>query len=156
MLSKIQSYWVVFFTTIFVVANSILIANEFYWLNLFPIIVAIVLLAFLSLEYLLLIIAFCTPISISLESLDFGVIGMFIPTEPLLFGVLLLFFLKLLLGEKLDKKLLSYPITNAIFFYLIWMAFTIISSEMPLISFKFFLSRLWFIVAFYFLGTQLF
>ena len=156
MLSKIQSYWVVFFTTIFVVANSILIANEFYWLNLLPIIVTIVLLAFLSLEYLLLIIAFCTPLSISLESLDFGGIGMFIPTEPLLFGVLLLFFLKLLLGEKLDKKLLSYPITNAIFFYLIWMAFTIISSEMPLISFKFFLSRLWFIVAFYFLGIQLF
>jgi len=156
LLSKIQSYWVVFFTTIFVVANSILIANEFYWLNLLPIIVAIVLLAFLSLEYLLLMIAFCTPLSISLESLDFGGIGMFIPTEPLLFGVLLLFFLKLLLGEKLDKKLLSYPITNAIFFYLIWMSFTIISSEMPLISFKFFLSRLWFIVAFYFLGTQLF
>ena len=72
MLSKIQSYWVVFFTTIFVVSNSILIANEFYWLNLLPIIVAIVLLAFLSLEYLLLIIAFCTPLSISLESLDFG------------------------------------------------------------------------------------
>ena len=156
MLSKIQSYWVVFFTAVFVVSNSILIANEFYWLNLIPIIFAIVLLAFLSLEYLLLIIAFFTPLSISLEGLDLGGIGMFIPTEPLLFGVLILFCLKLFSGEKLDKKLLSYPITHAILFYLVWMGFTIITSEIPLISFKFLLSRLWFVVAFYFLGVQLF
>ena len=104
MLSKIQSYWLVFITTIFVVANSILIANEFYWLNLLPIIVAIVLLAFLSLEYLLLIIAFFTPLSISLESLDFGGIGMFIPTEPLLFGVLLLFFFETAFRRKVRQK----------------------------------------------------
>jgi len=77
MLSKIQSYWVVFFTAVFVVSNSILIANEFYWLNLIPLILAIVLLAFLSLEYLLLIIAFFTPLSISLEGLDLGGISMF-------------------------------------------------------------------------------
>jgi len=156
MLSKIQSYWVVFFTAVFVVSNSILIANEFYWLNLIPLILAIVLLAFLSLEYLLLIIAFFTPLSISLEGLDLGGIGMFVPTEPLLFGVLILFFLKLFSGEKLDKKLLSYPITYAILFYLVWMGFTIITSEIPLVSFKFLLSRLWFVVAFYFLGVQLF
>jgi len=155
-LSKIQSYWVVFFTAVFVVSNSILIANEFYWLNLIPIIFAIVLLAFLSLEYLLLIIAFFTPLSISLEGLDLGGIGMFVPTEPLLFGVLILFCLKLFSGEKLDKKLLSYPITHAILFYLVWMGFTIITSEIPLVSFKFLLSRLWFVVAFYFLGVQLF
>ena len=156
MLSKIQSYWVVFFTAVFVVSNSILIANEFYWLNLIPLILAIVLLAFLSLEYLLLIIAFFTPLSISLEGLDLGGIGMFVPTEPLLFGVLILFFLKLFSGEKLDKKLLTYPITYAILFYLVWMGFTIITSETPLVSFKFLLSRLWFVVAFYFLGVQLF
>jgi len=156
MLEKIQSYWVVFFTTIFVVINSILIANEFYWLNLLPLVLSVVVLPLFSLEYLLLIITFCTPFSFSLESLDFGGIGMFIPTEPLLFGVLLLFVLKLLSGERLDKKLLNHPISYAIFFYLLWMSFTIITSELPMVSFKFLLSRLWFIIPFYFLGTQLF
>ncbi len=156
MLKKIQSNQLVFLTALFVIVNSVLLANEFFWLGVLPIVLTIVFLAFFSLEKLLLLIIFCTPFSFSLESLDFGGIGMFVPTEPLLFGVLLLFFLKLLSGEKLDKKMLSYPITNAIFFYLIWMSFTIISSEMPLISFKFLISRLWFIVAFYFLGTQLF
>ena len=156
MLKKIQSNQLVFLTALFVIVNSILLANEFFWLGLLPVVLAIVFLAFFSLEKLLLLIVFCTPFSFSLESLDFGGIGMFVPTEPLLFGVLLLFFLKLFSGERLDKKLLSYPITNAIFFYLIWMGFTITTSTMPIISFKFLLSKLWFIVPFYFLAIPLF
>ncbi len=156
MLKKIQSNQLVLLTVLFVIVNSVLLANEFFWLGLLPVVLGIIFLAFFSLEKLLLLIVFCTPFSFSLESLDFGGIGMFIPTEPLLFGVLLLFCLKLLSGEKLDKTLLTYPITNAIFFYLIWMGFTITTSEMPIISFKFFLSRLWFIVPFYFLAIPLF
>ena len=156
MLKKIQSNQLVLLTVLFVIVNSVLLANEFFWLGLLPVVLGIIFLAFFSLEKLLLLIVFCTPFSFSLESLDFGGIGMFIPTEPLLFGVLLLFFLKLFSGEKLDKMLLIYPITNAIFFYLIWMGFTITTSEMPIISFKFFLSRLWFIVPFYFLAIPLF
>ena len=156
MLKKIQSNQLVLLTVLFVIVNSVLLANEFFWLGLLPVVLGIIFLAFFSLEKLLLLIVFCTPFSFSLESLDFGGIGMFIPTEPLLFGVLLLFFLKLFSGEKLDKMLLTYPITNAIFFYLIWMGFTITTSEMPVISFKFFLSRLWFIVPFYFLAIPLF
>ena len=156
MLKKIQSNQLVLFTALFVIVNSVLLANEFFWLGLLPVVLAIVFLAFFSLEKLLLLIVFCTPFSFSLENLDFGGIGMFVPTEPLLFGVLLLFFLKLFSGEKLDKKLLAYPITNAIFFYLIWIGFTITTSAMPIISFKFLLSRLWFIVPFYFLAIPLF
>jgi O-antigen ligase len=156
MLKKIQSNQLVLLTILFVIVNSVLLAHEFFWLGLLPVVLGIIFLIFFSLEKLLLLIVFCTPFSFSLESLNFGGIGMFIPTEPLLFGVLLLFFLKLFSGEKLDKMLLIYPITNAIFFYLIWMGFTITTSEMPIISLKFFLSRLWFIVPFYFLAIPLF
>ena len=156
MLKKIQSNQLVLLIVLFVIVNSVLLANEFFWLGLLPVVLGIIFLAFFSLEKLLLLIVFCTPLSFSLESLDFGGIGMFIPTEPLLFGVLLLFCLKLLSGEKLDKTLLTYPITNAILFYLIWMGFTITTSAMPIISFKFFLSKLWFIVPFYFLAIPLF
>ena len=156
MLKKIQSNQLVLLTILFVIVNSVLLAHEFFWLGLLPVVLGIIFLIFFSLEKLLLLIVFCTPFSFSLESLNFGGIGMFIPTEPLLFGVLLLFFLKLFSGEKLDKMLLIYPITNAIFFYLIWMGFTITTSEMPIVSVKFFLSRLWFIVPFYFLAIPLF
>ena len=120
MLKKIQSNQLVFLTALFVIVNSVLLANEFFWLGFLPIVLTIVFLAFFSLEKVLFLIVFCTPLSFSLESLDFGGIGMFLPTEPLLFGVLLLFLLKLFSGEKLDVKVLNHPISYAILFYLIW------------------------------------
>ena len=81
---------------------------------------------------------------------------MFIPTEPLLFGVLLLFFIRLIANTKVDTKITNHPITYAIVFYLIWMTFTILTSEMPLVSVKFLISRMWFILPFYFLGSSFF
>ena len=156
MLKKIQSYQLVLLTALFVLLNTILLANEFFWLGLLPIVLMVVFLAFFSLEKLLLLIVFFTPLSFSLESLDFGGVGMFIPTEPLLFGVLLLFFIRLIANTKVDTKITNHPITYAIVFYLIWMTFTILTSEMPLVSFKFLISRMWFILPFYFLGAVFF
>ena len=156
MLKKIQSYQLVLLTVLFVLLNTVLLANEFFWLGLLPIALMVVFLAFFSLEKLLLLIVFFTPLSFSLESLDFGGVGMFIPTEPLLFGVLLLFFIRLIANTKVDTKITNHPITYAIVFYLIWIAFTILTSEMPLVSVKFLISRMWFILPFYLLGAAFF
>ena len=155
MIEKVQSNQLVLISILFIIVNSIFIVNEFFLFGLVTLFLAIVFLAFFSIKKLLLLIVFCTPLSFSLESLDFGGIGMFIPTEPILFGVLLLFFLKLFSGERLDMKIMNYPITIAILFYIAWMFITTITSEMPVISFKFLLSRLWFIIPFYFLGIPL-
>jgi O-antigen ligase len=43
-----------------------------------------------------------------------------------------------------------------VFFSLLWMFFTSMTSELPVVSFKYLLSRLWFVVPFYFLGILLF
>jgi O-antigen ligase len=155
MLKKVQSNQLVLITILFIIINSVLIVNEFFLFGLGTLFLAIVFLAFFSIKKLLLLIVFCTPLSFSLESLDFGGIGMFVPTEPMLFGVLLLFFLKLVSGQRIDMKIINYPITIAILFYITWGFITTITSEMPVISFKFLLSRLWFIIPFYFLGIPL-
>jgi len=155
MFKKVQSNQLVLITILFIIINSVLIANDFFLFGLVSLFLAIVFLAFFSIKKLLFLIVFCTPFSFSLESLDFGGIGMFIPTEPMLFGVFLLFFLKLVSGERLDTKIMNYPITIAILFYVVWIIITTITSEMPVISFKFLLSRLWFIIPFYFLGIPL-
>lgn len=155
MLKKVQSNQLVLITILFIIINSVLIVNEFFLFGLCTLFLAIIFLAFFSIKKLLLLIVFCTPLSFSLESLDFGGIGMFVPTEPMLFGVLLLFFLKLVSGERIDVKIMNYPITIAILFYITWVFITTITSEMPVISFKFLLSRLWFIIPFYFLGIPL-
>ncbi len=51
---------------------------------------------------------------------------------------------------------MRHPISVAILFYLGWSFITCLTSEMPLISFKNFIAKLWFIIPFYFVAVQLF
>lgn len=127
-----------------------------YYFALVPFALALVFMAFFQLEKLMWFIVFTTPLSLNLENLEVGGIGMYLPTEPLMFGVMVLYFLRLLLQTKIDKKLVYHPVTLAIIFNLIWIFITSLTSSMPIVSFKFLLARLWFVVCFYFLATQLF
>jgi len=136
--------------------NSALIAMEQYWFAVIPFALVLFMMAFVATDKLLWFIVFTTPLSLNLEALEFGGVGMFLPTEPLLFGVMLIFFLKLFYDKVYDTRVINHPVTIAIFFSLSWIIITTLTSSMPLVSIKFLLSRLWFLVAFYFLGTQLF
>jgi O-antigen ligase len=82
--------------------------------------------------------------------------NMFLPTEPLLFGILLIFILKCFANGKFDRDILTHPISFAIYFSLFWMLVTSLTSTMPLVSLKYLLSRIWFIVGFYLLTAKLF
>ncbi|MFW5851696.1 MAG: O-antigen ligase family protein [Bacteroidota bacterium] len=132
------------------------ISQDSYIINTIPFVLLLLLLAFVSLKHLMLIIAFCAPLSIQLSYfLPDASLDMSLPTEPFLFGVMGLFFLKLITERRFDKKVLAHPVSISIYFYLIWLFLTSLSSELPIVSFKYLLVRLWFIVNFYFLVTQL-
>lgn len=153
---RITRKWLLIASTMFIVVMSICFYFEFYYIALLPIVLLVVWAAFYHLEHLLLFVAFCTPLSINLEELEIGGIGVALPTEPLLVGILILFFFKVLSGKSIDAKIFSHPITIVLYFYLGWMCFTSITSEYPLVSFKYLATRLWFIVAFYFVATHVF
>ena len=55
-----------------------------------------------------------------------------------------------------DGRVLMHPIAIAILLNLGWVFITIFSSEEPVVSIKFFLSRLWYVVGFFFVATQIF
>lgn len=156
MVKALKPYLVYIFSFLFIAINSFLIAKEFYFLSLIPFALAIFYLALFDIEKLIWFIVFTTPISMNLEDLDFGGIGMYLPTEPLMFGVMILFFLKLIADKKFDSKIINHPVTLVISAQLFWILFTSITSEMPVVSLKFLLSRMWFVFCFYFIGTQLF
>jgi O-antigen ligase len=137
-------------------ANSALIALEQYWFTVIPFTLILLTLAFLAVDKLIWFIVFATPLSLNLEELEFGGIGMFLPTEPLLFGVMVIFFMKLLYDRYFDIKVLKHPVTIAIIAYMGWMLITTITSTMPTVSLKFLLAKMWFVVTFYFMATQLF
>ena len=49
-----------------------------------------------------------------------------------------------------------HPISYIIYFSLFWMLLTSFTSEMPIVSLKYLLSRLWFVVPFYFIAGLIF
>ncbi|MFT5970991.1 MAG: putative inorganic carbon (HCO3(-)) transporter [Flavobacteriales bacterium] len=152
----LQHKWAWISMLLFLLLNSVLIVNEFYWLSLLPFVLLIGTLFFLALDKLLLAMVFFTPLSINITEYIDSPIGMFLPTEPVLFAVLLLFIVRFVFLESLSKEILRHPITWVIIAQLSWMAFTTVTSFDVLVSFKYLLARLWFVVSFYFLGIRLF
>ena len=137
------------------VLNIVLMVNGHYWLSAIPIALGIMLLFFFSIDKLLLMIVFLTPFTFKFEIEQLGVtINM--PTEPLIVAAMLLFFLRMIHEPVYDRRVLRHPITIVLLLNLIWMFITSVTSELPLVSFKYFASRLWFVVTFFFLTVLLF
>jgi O-antigen ligase len=142
---------------LFVAINIAFIAYDFYYISFLPVVLLFLFASFVALDKVLLTIVFFTPLSVHLRDFVQGFsFDVSIPTEPLLLGILVLFMFKLLLDEKLDRRILTHPISIAIYFHLFWLLITSITSTMPLVSFKFLLSRIWFVVSMYFIAAQLF
>lgn len=156
MTSYLKTNWVLILSFLFIMANSALIALEQYWFSAIPFVLVILMLAFVATDKLMWIIVFATPLSLNLEELEFGGIGMFLPTEPLLFGVMIIFFLKLLYDKRFDMQILKHPLSIAILINLSWICLTTITSTLPVVSIKFLLARLWFVISFFYIGSQLF
>lgn len=129
--------------------------SEFYWIFLLPLAILIILMAFYRMEVLILLAVFVTPLSINLQKTDIG-IGVSLPAEPLIFGIMLIFFLKLIYDGKFDKAILNHPVSILILLHLIWMCIASAFSTLPIVSIKATLARICFVSVFYFLATQLF
>ncbi|MCL4856209.1 MAG: hypothetical protein KJZ55_02875, partial [Flavobacteriales bacterium] len=93
----------------FIALNSYFIVKEFYFLALVPFALALVFMTFFHLDKLMWFIVFATPLSLNLEDMEFGGIGMYLPTEPLMFGVMILFFLKLIYDKGFDNRIIKHP-----------------------------------------------
>lgn len=132
------------------------IYNDMFIVSLIPFALILAYLAFFSLDTLLLTIIFFVPVSMELSVFVPRIpLNLSMPTEPFLILASGMFFLKLITEKKFDKKILTHPITITIYIYLTWLFFTAITSELKVVSFKYLIVRIWFIVSFYLLVTQL-
>jgi putative inorganic carbon (hco3(-)) transporter len=142
---------------IYLVGDMILTGHEIYLLNLLPVILILVYLALARLDIVYFIIVLLTPVSVQL--IDFfpkSTIDFAIPTEPMLFGVMILFYYKIVYEESLDPRIIRHPVTYAVLFNLFWLLVTSVSSTMPMVSIKYLLVRVWFITIYYFLAILVF
>ncbi len=128
-----------------------------YFAVFVPFVFLILWYAFTNLKLIFLISVFFTPFSLLLtEFIPGASVDLSIPTEPIFAGFLLILILKFSIGEKIDSKIIRHPVSIAILLNLFWLFITSITSTMPVVSFKFLLSRIWFVVPFYFLAVFFF
>jgi len=81
--------WVIITLIAFLGISIILIWQNLYWLCLFPIVLLGIYAAIYHTKIVFLSLAFLTPLSVNIEEFTNG-LGLFVPTEPLYFGLMLL------------------------------------------------------------------
>lgn len=141
--------------TLFVLINGVLFMQGFYFLLLAPIAFLLIYSALFHFEGTFLFIVFCAPLSLNLEDLV-GNGGLYLPTEPMLFGMTLIIVLKSMLKGFIPYKIFNHPITLILGLQVFWILITSFTSEMPVVSFKFLLSRLWFLIPMILFGATFF
>ncbi|MCX7987025.1 MAG: O-antigen ligase family protein [Bacteroidales bacterium] len=154
---RIEYFGVFLISVAYVFLHAFFLLHGFEYLFLAPIGMAVLYLALFHQDKLLLYLAFLVPFSVPLTYFSGKLpLNLSIPSEPILILLMILLYIRVLIEKGFDKSILLHPISLAIFFYLSWMLMTSITSEMPVVSFKFLIAKIWFISIFYFLATQLF
>tara|TARA_B100000579_G_scaffold402216_1_gene385280 strand:- start:1708 stop:3156 length:1449 start_codon:yes stop_codon:yes gene_type:complete len=147
-----------FVSAIYLSLIACFLPDEKYSILLIPFILGVVFLPFLNIKYLFYLVVFLTPLSVSLSDLGLFILDteMAFPTEPILFGFMILTIFQISNNTSLFKPILQHPITFFMLIYLLWMFITCITSSMPLVSFKILLTRLWYILPIFFMGSIFF
>jgi O-antigen ligase len=139
---------------LFILLNCLALKNEFLYLPVLSAVAVILYLFLFKVDWLIYLMAFVTPLSIEFDDAKFNV-GLSVPAEIIMVLLTGLFFVRLLYDVKLERKIVLHPISILIYIYLFWMLITSITSEHPVVSFKFLASKIWFITACYFCVIQL-
>ncbi len=121
-----------------------------------PVVLAVLLLALLSVEHLLLLTVFLAPLSLQLSYITGGTgTDLSVPTEPVLALLLLITLFRLIVTQGFPRELLRNPMTVLIGLYLVWTLVTALTSTMPGVSLKTLAYRLWFTAGFYLVAARL-
>ncbi|MEN9291338.1 MAG: hypothetical protein RLZZ357_1182 [Bacteroidota bacterium] len=140
---------------LFLALSGLFIWQDLAVLTLFPLGFLGIYFALFETEKLFLSLAFLTPLSINIEEYT-NAFGLFVPTEPLLFGLMLWLSALQIKKAFLPAHLWKSPLIWAILIYFAWLLVSAITSSHPIVSLKFILARLWFIVPMLFFGSYFF
>ena len=134
-----KSSWLYIFCGLFLTIVSVGIFLERFEVLLIPFILLLVYLAVFHLNILYLSLIVLTPLSINIADIGMGV-GLSIPTDPILVGLLLFVIFKTIYNDGFDKQVLLHPISVLLLIQLGWTLICSFTSSFPLISIKYFIS----------------
>ena len=131
--------------TIYILLTLYFVWNDQAYFSLASIGLIAIYAAIFYTDFTFLSIAFLTPLSINIEEYTQS-FGLYIPTEPLLFGIMVLLLMMNIRKQLFPAEIWKNPLIWAVVFYIFWIFLTSITSSSPITSFKFLLARLWFMV----------
>ncbi len=127
-----------------------LILNEFI-LFAFPAVCLILFIGIVDFKKLFFLLFFIIPFTTEV-SLPGG-IQLDLPGEPLTISLMLIYGLYLLRnGAQISKDFFVHPISKVMLVHILWIVVTFVISADLMISLKFFLAKIWYVVTFYLLA----
>ncbi len=154
-LDKNQVRTFYFISAIFTLFIGVAFIYNVGYLAGLPIVFLVILLGIFRIDTLAYLSVFITPLSLNLARTNLGV-GVSVPSEPLMFGLFIIFWLKVLADGGLDKRILRHPVTIMIFIQLAWFVITTATSSLVIVSIKTTLARFTYVSVFYFMFLYLF
>ena len=103
----------------------------------FPAVVLLGLWFVKRLDLFMTVLLIAVPLSLNLQEFSYTLPGLYMPTEPMLMGLLVLFTFRAFSGAPIDKRLLTHPMTLLIGGMMVWMMIATATSSHPLVSIKF-------------------
>ncbi|MEE0266804.1 MAG: O-antigen ligase family protein [Bacteroidales bacterium] len=150
---KQNALLIVLLCSIFLSGLFYTLLYEYYFYFLIPVILLFLIILVLNIKLAPFLIAFATPLSVTYTIKELAIS---LPSEPLLILIMLLFIWEVFFTKRYDKKILTNPVSIAIYISLIWTLIATIFSVDYMVSFKYLLSQLWFIIPCYFVVIPLF
>jgi len=147
--------WFLGIIAVLLLLNGFTIYKEMPFFPLLAVGVVLLYLIVYHVDWVMYLMAFCTPFSVIFSYQNIH-LGLSVPAEPLMIMMTLLFLFHILYDWKISSRFLLHPVSIVIYIYLFWMLITSITSEIPVVSFKFLLSKIWFITSCYWMFIQLF
>ena len=113
-------------------------------------------LGFIIWDYRILYILFLLTIPFSVEIYLPNGLGTDLPSEPIMLAItgigILLFITKI---KEVDYSYLYNPITILLVLHICWIGVTSIGAQHPIVSFKYLLAKIWYVVPFFFMPFKL-
>jgi O-antigen ligase len=150
-----ENKWLFLSGILFCLLSLFFLWSDSWYFSLVPIALLAIYGAIFYSELTFLTLFFFVPISINIEEYTQS-FGLFIPTEPMLFGLMLLVILQQFKTPFISKEVMKSGLVWAVSIYLSWLFITSLTSSNPVASFKFLIAKLWFIVPVFFYGTHVF
>lgn len=148
--------WVYIISVLFIGLNAYFLLYGFEYFAFISLVLVFTWFALFAYDIIYFFIIFFTPLSIPLSEFYHFPFDLSVPAEAMMIVFTGILLLKFVFGNHFKAVYLNNPISISIVLYLIWMFYTSVTSSMPIVSFKFFLAKIWFLVPMYFFSMKMF